>query len=205
MATLSLTNTERFLINQEGQDFSHEAKTFIKIRELAIKNLKKLEFPTPKMEAWKYTNLREVAKQEFRPQSAINVVGARLKSYLIPDLDAYLLVFVNGFFVPELSEVKEDKEGDFIVTNLNKAKSKFIKLVEPHLGFLTRDKDQFFGNLNAAFSQDGAFVYVKSGKQLDKPVHVINLVDGDLVVAYPRNLIVAEKNAEQMLLFLMKH
>jgi Fe-S cluster assembly protein SufD len=196
MATLTLTNTERFLINQEGQDFSHEAKTFIKIRELAIKNLKNLEFPTPKLEAWKYTNLREVAKQEFRPQSAINVIGSRLKPHLIPNLDAYVLVFVNGFFVPELSKVSEKKDGDFIVTNLNNAKAKFIKLVEPRLGFLTRDKDQFFGNLNAAFSQDGAFVYVKEGKQLDKPVHVINLVDGDLVVAYPRNLVVAEKNAE---------
>jgi len=196
MATLTLTDTDRFLINQEGQDFSHEAKTFIKIRELALKNLKNLDFPTPKMEAWKYTNLRGVAKQEFRPQSAINVVGSRLKSHLIPNLDAYVLVFVNGFFAPELSKVKEDKDGDFIVTNLNKAKSSFIKLVEPHLGFLTRDKDQFFANLNAAFSQDGAFVYVKAGKQLDKPVHVINLIDGDLVVAYPRNLIIAEQNAE---------
>ena len=196
MATLTLTDTERFLVNQEGQDFSHEAKTFIKIRELAIKNLKKLEFPTQKLEAWKYTNLREITKQEFTPQSAINVIGTRLKSHLIPNLDAYFLVFVNGFFVSELSQVKEDKDGDFVVTNLNKAKSKFIKLVEPHLGFLTRDKNQFFGNLNAAFSQDGAFVYVKAGKQLDKPVHVINLIDGDLVVAYPRNLIVAEKNAE---------
>lgn len=200
MATLTLTDTERFLINQEGQDFSHEAKTFIKIRELAIKNLKNLEFPTPKQEAWKYTNLRGVAKQEFRPQSAINVVGNRLKSHLIPNLDAYVLVFVNGFFAPELSNVKEDKDGDFIVTNLNKAKSSFIKLVEPHLGFLTRAKDQFFANLNAAFSQDGAFVYVKQGKQIDKPVHVINLVDGDLVVAYPRNLVIAEKNAEANLI-----
>ena len=196
MATLTITDKDRFLINQEGQDFSHEAKTFIKIRELALKNLKQLDFPTNKLEDWKYTNLRDVGKTEFRPQSATNIITEKVNSYKIKNLDAYVLVFVNGFFEPDFSNVVEDKDGDFIITNLNNAKKKFIKLVEPHLGFQTRAKDQFFVNLNSAFSQDGAFVYVKAKVKLDKPVHVINLVDGDLVASYPRNLIVAEKLSE---------
>ena len=66
MSTLTISDKERFLINQEGQDFSHEAKTFIKIRELALKNLKDLDFPTKKLENWKYTNLRGISKIEFR-------------------------------------------------------------------------------------------------------------------------------------------
>ncbi len=196
MATLTLTDKDRFLINQEGQDFSHEAKTFIKIRELALKNLKELDFPTNKLEDWKYTSLREVGKTEFRPQSATNIIADKVNAHKIANLDAYVLVFVNGFFEPKFSEVVEDKDGDFIVTNLNKAKKEFIKLVEPNLGLQTRAEDQFFVNLNSAFSQDGAFVYVKAKARLDKPVHIINLVDGDLVAAYPRNLIVAEKMAE---------
>ena len=77
MATLTLNDKDRFLINQEGQDFSHEAKTFIKIRELALKNLKELDFPSKKLEDWKYTNVREVSKTEFRPQSAINIIDEK--------------------------------------------------------------------------------------------------------------------------------
>ena len=196
MATITLTDKDRFLINQEGQDFSHEAKTFIKIRELALKNLNGLDFPTKKLEDWKYTNLREVPKTEFRPQTAVNIIEEKIKAHKIPNLDAYVLVFVNGFFAPKFSNTVEEKDGDFIVTNLNKAKKDFIKLVEPHLGFQTRAKDQFFVNLNSAFSQDGGFVYVKPKAVLDKPVHIINLVDGDLVASYPRNLIVAEKLAQ---------
>lgn len=196
MATLTITEKDRFLINQEGQDFSHEAKTFIKIRELALKNLKDLDFPTNKLEDWKYTSLRAASKIEFRPQSATNIITEKVNAHKIANLDAYVLVFVNGFFEPKFSNVVEKKDGDFIVTNLNKAKKDFIKLVEPYLGFQTRAKDQFFVNLNSAFSQDGAFVYVKAKAQLDKPVHIINLVDGDLVAAYPRNLIVTEKLAE---------
>ena len=149
MATLTLTDKDRFLINQEGQDFSHEAKTFIKIRELALKNLKKLDFPTNKLEDWKYTNLRDVGKTEFRPQSATNIIAEKVNSYKIKNLDAHVLVFVNGFFEPDFSNVVEDKDGNFIITNLNNAKKKFIKLVEPHLGFQTRAKDQFFVNLNS--------------------------------------------------------
>ena len=60
---------------------------------------------------------------------------------------------------------------------------------------VTRDQvkaaEDFMQSINA-----GAFVYVKAKAQLDKPVHVINLVDGDLVASYPRNLIVAEKLSE---------
>ena len=196
MVTMTLTDKDRFLINQEGQDFSHEAKTFIKIRELALKNLKSLDFPTKKLEDWKYTNLRAIPKTEYRPQTAVNIIEEKINAHKIPDLDAYVLVFINGFFVPKFSNTVEEKEGDFIVTNLNNAKRKFIKLVEPHLGFQTRAKDQFFVNLNSAFSQDGGFVYVKSKGLLDKPVHIINLVDGDLVASYPRNLIVTEKLAQ---------
>jgi Fe-S cluster assembly protein SufD len=196
MATITLNDKDRFLINQEGQDFSHEAKTFIKIRELALKNLKNLDFPTKKLEAWKYTNLKEVPKTEYRPQTAVNIIEENINAHRIPDLDAYVLVFINGFFVPSFSKTVEEKEGDFIVTNLNNAKRKFIKLVEPHLGFQTRAKDQFFVNLNSAFSQDGGFVYVKSKGSLDKPVHIMNLVDGDLVASYPRNLIVTENFAQ---------
>lgn len=196
MATLTISDKERFLINQEGQDFSYEGKNFIKIRESAINNLKALDFPTQKLEDWKYTNIRPISKSEFRPQTAINVIGEKIKSHKIPNLDAYTLVFVNGFFYEEYSDKVVNKDGDFIVTNLNHAKKDFTKLVEPYLGVQTRLKDQFFVNLNNAYSQDGAFVYVKTKKQIDKPVHVINLVDGDLVAAYPRNLIVAEKFGE---------
>ncbi|MBI35158.1 MAG: Fe-S cluster assembly protein SufD [Flavobacteriales bacterium] len=196
MATLTLNDKDRFLINQEGQDFSHEAKTFIKIRELALKNLKELDFPSKKLEDWKYTNVREVSKTEFRPQSAINIIDEKISAHKIPNLNAYVLVFVNGFFAPKYSNTIEQKESGFIITNLNKAKKDFIKLVEPHLGFQTRAKDQFFVNLNSAFSQDGGFIYVKPNVQLDKPIHIINLVDGDLVASYPRNLIIAEKCSE---------
>lgn len=196
MATLTISDKERFLINQEGQDFSHEAKNFIKIRESALKCLKELDFPTQKLEDWKYTNTRAVSKNEFRPQSAINVIAEKIKSHRIPNLNAYTLVFVNGFFYEEFSDKVVDKDGPFLVTNLNHAKKEFVKLVEPYLGVQTRLKDQFYVNLNNAFSQDGAFVYVKAKQQLDKPVHVINLIDGDLIAAYPRNLIVAEKFGE---------
>ena len=151
MSTITLTDKDRFLINQEGQDFSHEAKTFIKIRELALKNLKGLDFPTKKLEDWKYTNLREVPKIEFRPQTAVNIIEQKIKAYKIPNLDAYVLVFINGFFAPKFSNTVEEKDGDFIVTNLNKAKKDFIKLVEPHLGHQTRSKEHFFCEFKFSF------------------------------------------------------
>ena len=111
MATITLTDKDRFLINQEGQDFSHEAKTFIKIRELALKNLKNLDFPTKKLEDWKYTNLREVSKTEYRPQTAVNIIEEKIKAHNIPDLDAFS--FCQWFFCPKIFQDSRRKRRRF--------------------------------------------------------------------------------------------
>ena len=51
-------------------------------------------------------------------------------------------------------------------------------------------------NLNGAFMQDGAFVYVPEGVQISKPLQIVNIVNTkeDLLIQN-RNLIIVEKNA----------
>ena len=73
MATLVLSDKDKFLLNMEGQDFSYEAKSFIKLRERGSERLKNQAFPTKKMEDWKYTSLKYIAKSEFRPQNPVNI------------------------------------------------------------------------------------------------------------------------------------
>jgi hypothetical protein len=48
MATLVLSDKDKFLLNMEGQDFSYEAKSFIKLRERGSERLKNQAFPTKK-------------------------------------------------------------------------------------------------------------------------------------------------------------
>lgn len=196
MAIAVLNDKDRFLLNMEGQDFSHEAKTFIKLRERASERLSTQDFPTNKQEDWKYTSIREISKKEFRPQSPVNLSVIELKEHLIPNLNAILLVFVNGFYQEKLSKIPEELQEGLEVMNLNEAKKEKLALVEPHMGVIANNPDLFFANVNAAYSQDGGFVYVSKNVEVELPIHILHLTEGEEVSSQPRNLIVAEKNAK---------
>lgn len=196
MATLVLDDKDRFLLNMEGQDFSHEAKTFIKLRERASQRLKDQDFPTNKQEDWKYTSLREIAKREYSPQSPVNLSLVEVKQHYIQNLNAITLVFVNGFFQAKLSQVPEKLQEGLFVSNLNEAKKEKIALVEPFMGVVANEERLFFANVNSAYSQDGGFVHVAKNVQVEKAIHILHLTDGEQVSSQPRNLIVAEKNSK---------
>jgi Fe-S cluster assembly protein SufD len=195
MATLVLNDKDKFLLNMEGQDFSHEAKTFIKLRERGSERLKEQDFPTKKHEDWKYTSVRDIAKSEFRPQSPINISLVQVKEHMIPGLNALTLVFVNGFYQAHLSAVPEELQKGLIVKSLNEAKKDHIKLVEPYMGVVANNPDLFFSNINAAYSQDGGFVHVSNDVKVETPIHILHLTEGEFVSSQPRNLVVAEANS----------
>ena len=195
MATTLLTDKDKFLINLEGQDFSHEAKTFIKLRELAAEKLNDLDFPSLKDESWKYTPTWEIAKGQFKPQSQINISTADVKKFFIPNLNAITLVFVNGFFQAKLSEMPERDEDGVVICSLNSAKKSHLPLIEPYFGAIAKNEEQFFLTINSAFSQDGGFINVGANVNIENPIHLLFINDGDEVCAQPRNLIVAGKNS----------
>ena len=122
MATVVLNDKDKFLLPFENQDFSFEPKDFIKIRELAISRLKDLDFPTNKMEDWKYTNVRSISKSSFKPQNFVNLDTKKIESNFIPNLDAFRLVFINGIFSEKYSSTNGIADENIILTNLNDAK-----------------------------------------------------------------------------------
>jgi len=196
--SFKLSDKEKFLINFEGQDFSKEGKNFIKVRELALEFLKESEFPTTKDELWKYTSVNSIIKDEFKPLSSIN--NESIEAHKIPGLDVYQMVFINGFFAPHFSTTFEDEHGEFILMNINEAKAKFGQFMENYFGTLAKAKSSAFNALNAAYSQDGVYLYVTGGFKLDKPVHVIFLNEGAKVSSQPRNLVVMGKNSKAELI-----
>ena len=196
MTTLIASDKDKFLLNMEGQDFSYEAKTFIKLRERAFERLREQDFPTPKQEDWKYTSVKELVKATLRPQSPVNIKAEHVKPFLIPDLTAIQLVFVNGFFQEKLSNLGTELPEGLTIASLNEAKKEHLGLVEAHLDFLSSKENLFFSNVNTAYAQDGGFIHIAKNKEIAVPIHLLFLTQGDDVSSQPRTLIVADKNAK---------
>ncbi|MEM9554890.1 MAG: Fe-S cluster assembly protein SufD [Acidobacteriota bacterium] len=153
-------------------------------------------FPSKRDEEWRFTNIAPIARTEFaHSPGSLHGRGAQdLAPFLIPD--TVDLVFVNGRYMPELSQPEALPEG-VVAGSLADALESHPELVAEHLG-RHADAEQPFVALNSAHIEDGAFVYVPKNVRLDRVLHFLFVATaGDRpTVSYPRNLIVAGESAE---------
>ena len=69
----------------------------------AFELLKGLEFPTRKTEDWRYTSVKKILKKKYVQCKEAEEVG--LSNEIVPSLDAYNIVLVNGVYSKALSDV----------------------------------------------------------------------------------------------------
>ena len=76
------------------------------IRTEALENFEKVGFPTKKLEAWKYTSLNSLLKNDYSlfPDRGRAIELADVKKYFIHDIDTYKIVFIDGKYSSFLSE-----------------------------------------------------------------------------------------------------
>lgn len=161
---------------------------FEQIRTEAINLLEGQEFPDRKTEAWKYTRIVKLAKEQFKLNTQANF---DLSDYSIPDLDCYELVFLNGKFAPDLSSYPND-------CNIS-----LSFLGEENVGLVDamNTNGNPFTMINQAYFTDGLLLKVKKNIQLCKPIHVIHVAKGDHATNQVRHRIEVEEGAEVQVLF----
>jgi Fe-S cluster assembly protein SufD len=168
-------------------------------RKAALARFSELGLPTTRHEDWRFTNVAAIAKLPFRPvlnYEPGSLDAAAIAKYSFAGLKATRLVFVNGHYSRELSSVVLREDG-IKVSSLATALEKDRELVEKHLGRHATGQDNAFTSLNAAFFQDGAFIYVPANMTIAEPIHLLFISNSAEAgaTAQPRNLIIAEKNS----------
>ena len=168
------------------------------VRQAAMARTSELGFPTVRHEDWKFTNVSPIAKMSF----SATAKGAALSPddlapFVFPDRESARLVFVNGRYVPELSD-SCSQPGGVIACSLADSLKFNRELVELHLAKHADYENDFFSALNTAFIEDGSFVYVPGGAIVEKPIHIIYVATRTEapIVMHPRNLIIIGANAD---------
>ena len=164
----------------EGKSISEKAS------KQAQEVLATLDFPTRKTEDWKYIRTNKIASGSWIVNSA---ESNDISKYTIEGLDCHTLVLINGEIQSELSDISV-QEG-VTISSIKEASN-----IET-LGFdsLT-NQDAIFTPLNTAFAKNGAFVHIQKNVQQEKPLHIINLSQGENTGSQSRNLIVCEALSE---------
>ena len=144
-----------------------------KVRADAIGRFGALGLPHRRIEAWKYTDLRNVLKDmlPLGPREVPRVTAAEVTAALGPlaGIDAQRVVFVDGHYAPDASALVAD--GAVTAASLAEILTE-DKYAADLLGVLGREDDAVLA-LNTAYATDGAVVDIKHGAKLAKPLLLV--------------------------------
>ncbi len=184
------------MFEQEGPN--RQPSWLYPLRKSGITHFAELGFPTVQEEDWRFTNVAPIAKLEpvFSPGRE-RLSPDRMSQFHFNEIQNNRLVFVNGVYSKELSNVLEQAEGVRIMS-LAEAIAAEPALLQKYLGRYARVDDSGFSALNTAFFGDGAFILVPSGKTVNEAVHLLFISTGQKrgTVVHPRNLIIAERDTK---------
>ncbi|MGA8076460.1 MAG: Fe-S cluster assembly protein SufD, partial [Xanthobacteraceae bacterium] len=157
--------------------------------------------PHRRVEEWKYTDLRALmrdAKPLAAPPDAAATARAKAAGTLIGDVETRRLVFVDGAFVAELSDVA-GLEAGLAVGSLSQALAAGDPALTAYLGKLAPANDVAVAP-NTAFMGDGAVIRIAAGSTIERPLHLLFVASERPAAAFVRSLIVIERGARAMVI-----
>ena len=126
--------------------------------------------PNRRLEAWHYTDLRNLMRQALPLAPVPNAQDIAKLSTEAARLPSPRLVLVDGVFAPELSS---PVPAGVTVTSLAAALAKGEPALTESLGAAWAEADDAIISLNAALMQDGLVIDVAPGAKLEAPLHVV--------------------------------
>ncbi|MES2545271.1 MAG: Fe-S cluster assembly protein SufD [Bacteroidota bacterium] len=183
-----------FMAFEESIDVHNELHD---IRTSAIKNFENKGFPTKKEEAWKYTSLNAILKNDYSvfPKHENAIEFKDVKKYFLNDIDTYKIIFIDGVFSSFLSSTTHDGL-DVCLMSSALTKPKYKMVIDNYFNQIA-NKEESLTSLNTAFASEGAYVNVPKSKVVEKPIEIIYFSTGNetALMTQPRNLIIVGENA----------
>ena len=167
------------------------------VRTAAIENFENKGFPSKKEEAWKYTSLNSILKNDFTvfPKHENSIEFSQVRKYFLNEVDTYKVVFVDGVFSSHLSSTThEGIDVCLMASALNKPKYKPV--IDKYFNQIA-NKEESLTSLNTAFANEGAYINIPKNKIAEKPIEIMYFSTGSeaALLVQPRNLIIVGENS----------
>jgi Fe-S cluster assembly protein SufD len=171
------------------------------LREAAFRRFENDGLPHRRIEEWKYTDLRALMR-DAKPLAGVPDAAAKARGRnagaALASIEARRIVFVDGAFAPELSDLA-GLEAGLTISSLGQALATGDPQVLAHIGRIVPTDDVAVA-LNTAFMGDGAVIHVAAGVALARPIHLVFVnVGPEPAAVFARSLVVIEQGARAML------
>jgi Fe-S cluster assembly protein SufD len=156
--------------------------------------------PHRRIEEWKYTDLRALMQDvpaPAEPASAALANAALQRADTFGAIDRAKIVFVNGHFVPSLSDLA-GLNGAVDFASLGRFLADGGAILDRSLNPV----EQPIFALNSAFVRDGAVIKIRDGAELKRPLEIVHVYAGETPgLQTLRHQISVGANAKATLLF----
>ena len=184
-----------FMAFEEQLDLSspiHEMRT------RSLKQFEEIGFPTKKEEAWKYTSIAKLLKNDYSifPKKETTIELKNVKKFFLYDIDTYKIVFIDGVYSPFLSDTTHDGI-DVCLMSAALTRDKYKATIEKYFNTIAKQDDSLTA-LNTTFTKEGAYIFIPKSVVAEKPIQIIHFSTSEQgpMLLQPRNLIVAEENSQ---------
>mgnify|MGYP000025777491 CR=1 FL=1 len=189
------SDVQRFLdrlherVTQRGVAQADEPTWIAARRQAGAARFEAMGFPHRRIEQWKYTDVRAIARDDFALASDAEFSPATAARLTLP-VEAHRLTFVDGVFAPALSTL-EDLPAGVQLMPLSRALVENHEAVGGPLGRLTGVEFSPFAALNTAFMEEGAILRLAPGTVVEKPIilQFLSRAGETPVMSHPRILI----------------
>lgn len=171
------------------------------IRKTGFDTFSRKGLPNFRNEEWKYTRINGLFNKQYQVGTDVSVKAGKeeVDAMRLPGHEnANEIVFVNGRYDAELSNIRSDASQLTVMTLEQAQNSEFKTLIETHLDKSSLFIEDGIHALNTSLMSEGVFIFVKRNEVLDRPVYLYHLSDAreNHLLAHPRSLVFVSESAK---------
>ncbi len=158
-----------------------------KMRKKAWEQFLEIGLPGPRHESFEYMRLKPLFATEFvkAKNQGKNISKETIATAVLEECRQSHLVFINGYFHPELSDTSA-LDPSIVIAPLEKAMKTYGTLIQNRFTKALKDEKDIFCALNAACHTDGLFVYVPPKLVVSTPLQIIHMIEEENSWMMPR-------------------
>lgn len=167
----------------------------VKLRQQGSNQVKQSRLPHKRDEEWLFTDLSDLVKVDFQPAQPMTLNREVLSQFILEEATQTRLVFVNGIYAPELSDLSALPQG-VLVGNLGNLSTEKKDKLQHYLG-QQEGSDEVFTSLNTSSLEDVAIVWVEANTVVTTPIHLLflSVVSPHPSLIQPRILVITEPHS----------
>ncbi len=156
-----------------GMSSSHKV-----IRDQAWKRFSDLGLPQKNLPGYQYFPLSQFYQEAYALPCLPGISNDQYSSLIYPECRNSHLIFVNGQYVPELSNT-EALPQEVVIMRLKDALNKHANFLQMRLSRSLKEEVDPFVYLNIAMVKMGLFLYIPHGIYVNTPIQCLDLICND--------------------------